>query len=510
MNEVATQAEIAQLRAQITALEELLEVYEQETLEKSQRLEQTLQELLHSEDALRVLQSILESMGDAVVVVDAHGGLLFSNAAADRFSGTIVDWLQSPGDTPLPFHDGQTAAPLTVATFPLKQAMSGQAIVSMELFIPMAAMLPEWFSVTAQPLIDAEGTAQGAVAVFHNITSSKHAEHALRISEAQSRQQAQQLHKAFVELRHTQAQLVQTEKMSSLGQLVAGIAHEINNPINFIYGNISPAQDYLTDLLEVLELYQEHYPNPLPTIQRRVKELDLPFILEDFPKLLRSLQMGTDRIRQIVASLRNFSRLDEAEMKPVNLHDGIDNTLLILQSRLKSKQNLREVQVIRHYGTLPLVECYAGQLNQVFMNILSNAIDALHGLRLCPEADEAIALDPQHRHPPCQPQPTIWIQTQLSAGDRVEIRIRNNGPSIDPSIINRLFDPFFTTKPVGKGTGLGLYISYQIVTERHGGTIACLSDPELGVEFAIAIPLSQHECAATPPYDPDDLEYRPD
>ena len=502
MNEVATHAEIAQLRAQIAALEELLEVYEQETLEKSQRLEQTLQELLHSEDALRVLKSILESMGDAVVVVDAHGGLLFSNAAADRFSGAIVEWLQSPSETPLPFYDGQTEAPLTVAAFPLKQAMRGQAIDDMELFIPTAASLPEWFSVTAHPLTNDEGTAQGAVAVFHNITNSKHAEHALRISEAQSRQQAQQLRKAFVELRNTQAQLVQTEKMSSLGQLVAGIAHEINNPINFIYGNISPAQDYLTDLLEVLELYQTHYPTPVPEIQRRTQELDLPFIWDDFPKLLRSLQMGTDRIRQIVASLRNFSRLDEAEMKPINLHDGIDNTLLILQSRLKSKQNLREVQVIRQYSALPLVECYAGQLNQVFMNILSNAIDALHGLRLCPDEDEE-----EEAVPVAPPPPTIWIQTQLAADDRVEIRIRNNGSSIDPSIINRLFDPFFTTKPVGKGTGLGLYISYQIVTERHGGTITCISEPDHGVEFAIAIPLHQPNFAADSVDQPDDLDY---
>ncbi|XZO00170.1 MAG: PAS domain S-box protein [Microcoleus sp.] len=294
----------------------------------------------------------------------------------------------------------------------------------------------------------------------------------------QTRNKAHELEQTLQKLTSAQSQLVQGEKMSSLGQLVAGVAHEINNPVNFIYGNLSHANDYTQDLLNLIELYQKHYPEPVPEIQEEVENIELEFLMEDLPKLLSSMKVGADRIQQIVASLRTFSRMDEAEMKAVNIHDGIDSTLMILQHRLKAKHNQPEIPVIKQYANLPLVECYAGQLNQVFMNVLSNALDALEERDLRRSADEM-------RQNPS----TISITTEMPKSDRVIIRIADNGAGMKESVRNRLFDPFFTTKPVGKGTGMGLSISYQIVTDRHGGSLECTSSPGNGAEFAIEIPL---------------------
>jgi len=279
--------------------------------------------------------------------------------------------------------------------------------------------------------------------------------------------------------------------MSSLGQLVAGVAHEINNPVNFIYGNIFPAESYIQDLCNLLHLYQRHYPEPAPEIQAEIEAMDLEFVQRDLSDLLRSLKMGAERIRQIVLSLRNFSRLDEAAMKPVNIHEGIDNTLLILQSRLKGKGKQPDIEVIKQYGNLPLVECYAGQLNQVFMNILSNAIDALEKSLVFGVRSEERTERTSSFVLWASSLPTICIHTEQIAPNQVAISIHNNGDSIDDSLRDRLFDPFFTTKPVGQGTGLGLYISYQIVTDTHGGRLKCCSLPEQGVEFRIKIPICQ-------------------
>jgi predicted ATPase/signal transduction histidine kinase len=291
----------------------------------------------------------------------------------------------------------------------------------------------------------------------------------------------QRLKQAILDLQSTQTQLIQSEKMSSLGQMVAGIAHEINNPINFIHGNIAHAREYVQDLLDLIAIYQQDYPNPSVAIAEKSEEIDLNFLLQDLPKLLDSMKIGTSRIRNIVLGLRNFSRLDEAEMKPVDIHEGIDNTLMILQHRLKAKSDRSEIEVIKEYAQLPQVTCYAGQLNQVFMNILSNAIDALDdGNR------ELASRDEKNQQIPV---PKIHICTEITDDNSVRIQIADNGLGINPEVQQKIFDPFFTTKPVGSGTGLGLSISYQIIVDKHKGKLICNSKPGEGTEFVIEIPM---------------------
>lgn len=301
-----------------------------------------------------------------------------------------------------------------------------------------------------------------------------------------SKAQTRQFSETLKQLRQNQAQIVQAEKMSSLGQLVAGVAHEINNPVNFIYGNLSHATEYTQDLMQLLQLYQRHYPHPVPEIEAEMVAIELPFLMEDLPKLLSSLKVGAERIQKIVLSLRSFSRMDEAEVKEVDIHEGIESTLMILQNRLKVKSDRPAITIVKNYGDIPLVECHAGQLNQVFMNLLSNAVDALEEKLAIAASHPTENADSVHASPI---MPTISISTQPVGTDRVQIRIADNGPGIPVAVQPRLFDPFFTTKPVGKGTGLGLSISYQVVTETHGGTLQCLSIPGEGAEFVMEIPV---------------------
>lgn len=300
-----------------------------------------------------------------------------------------------------------------------------------------------------------------------------------RTAAAIAQAQTKQLEQTLWELQQTQAQLVQTEKMSSLGQLVAGVAHEINNPVNFIYGNLTHADEYMHDLLHLLDLYQQHYPQPHPEIQQEMEAVDIEFLSEDMPRLLSSMKVGADRIQKIVLALRNFSRMDEAEVKEVNLHEGIDSTLMILHNRLKDTPNHQGIEIIKEYGHLPLLECYAGQLNQVFMNVLSNAIDALNE-RDSQRSPQEIKQNPS----------TITIRTRKLDTQQVQISIADNGPGMPEPVRRRLFEPFFTTKPIGKGTGLGLSISYQVVVEKHFGQLECISSPGQGAEFLITLPLT--------------------
>ncbi|MBP0021350.1 MAG: response regulator [Cyanobacteria bacterium SBLK] len=287
-----------------------------------------------------------------------------------------------------------------------------------------------------------------------------------------------ELEKTVENLKQTHAKLIQKEKMASLGQLVAGVAHEINNPINFISGNIKPAQNYAKDLLDLIELYQQECPQLTQKLQTKIDEIDLDFIREDFIKLLDSLKMGANRIRSLVVSLRNFSHLDKAEKKMADIHDGIDNTLLILGSKLKN------VRVVRNYENCPMVECFPGQLNQVFMNILANAADAVEEKRQHSQQSENC----NHIDYPSGYQPEIIIRSQTLDDRWIQVTIADNGLGIPEDLCDRIFEPFFTTKPVGKGTGLGLSISYQIIVEKHGGTIDVAGIPGRGTTFRIKVP----------------------
>ncbi|HEY9852646.1 MAG TPA: MASE1 domain-containing protein [Leptolyngbyaceae cyanobacterium] len=344
----------------------------------------------------------------------------------------------------------------------------------------------------AEIILNQAGKAINITGTVQDITKQKRIEQALVESESRLMELAhnldrkvrerteelqiknQELAASLKTLQETQQQLIQSEKMSSLGNLVAGIAHEINNPVNFIYGNLSHTREYSKALFDLIELYQEEYQNNSDRIEDYVEDIDLEFIKIDLPKILTSMQAGADRIRQIVLSLRNFSRLDEAQMKPVDIHDGIESTLLLLQQRLKGFQGNSSINIVKLYEKLPLIECYPGELNQVFMNLLVNAIDAIEAV---PESKKQSGV--------------ITIQTQMLKSERVLIKISDTGMGMTKDIKARIFDPFFTTKPVGRGTGLGLSISYQIIVEHHRGQLKCLSEPGKGTELQIEIPLRQ-------------------
>ena len=418
-------------------------------------------------------------------------------AASPEIPQTLINYVWRTGD-PLMFNDATCEAnwandryikqqqPKSVLCTPITKQGKLIGILYLENNLAKGAFTPERLQllemITAQAAISLENAllydrlmlAKDQLEVANHSLEEKVQERTKELN-----QKNQDLAQTLQELRRTQSQLIQTEKMSSLGQLVAGVAHEINNPVNFIYGNLVYAQEYTDNLLEVIDVYQQHYPDPVEPVQKIIESVELEFLIEDLPKLLTSMKVGANRIREIVESLRNFSRLDEAEVKQVDVHEGIDSTLMILYNRLKGKSDTREIQVIKNYGILPKIECYAGQLNQVFMNIISNAIDALES---CPNSEW---------------EPKITITTMITPEGIVSISIADNGCGMSEAVQKQIFDPFYTTKPVGKGTGLGLAISHQVIVERHRGQLNCLSTPGEGTEFIIEIPCCKMPCRQT-------------
>ncbi|MEA5463393.1 sensor histidine kinase [Leptothoe sp. PORK10 BA2] len=301
----------------------------------------------------------------------------------------------------------------------------------------------------------------------------------LEQSQAEAEARSQELQATLENLKLMQSKLVESEKMSALGVVVAGVAHEINNPISFITGNIGYARDYVENLIEVLNLYQLIYPDPDPKITALMEDLEIPFVIQDVFQLLNSMQLGSDRISKIVLGLRTFSRLDEAEYKAADVHDGLDSTLMILQHRLRANGKYPAINVSKDYGLLPKIQCFAGQINQVFMNIFTNAIDAIQERYSLPIPTDN------------EPDPgRINVSTSIVNSRWVKIVIADNGLGMTEAVRQKIFNPFYTTKPVGKGTGIGMSISYQIIVEKHGGQLDCVSKIGEGTEFIIQIPLN--------------------
>ena len=469
---------------------------EESTQEQAQLNNQYLQQIVERErveERLRLIESAVVNAYDGVLIAEAipiepplGPKIVYVNQAFTRITGYSSQ--EAIGQTPRILQGPNTQRS---ELDKIRAALLQHQPVTVELINYHKNGSEFWSELSIVPLADREGTLTHFVSVVRDVTERKQAEVALQEAEAHSRKQAETLAVALQKLKQAQAQLVQTEKMSSLGQMVAGVAHEINNPVNFIYGNINHAHQYLEDFLELLRLYQQHYPHPAMEIERKARAIDLEFAMEDLPKLLQSMKIGANRIQEIVLSLRNFSRLDESELKWVDIREGLDNTLLILKHRLKASSKHPEIRVVKDYGDLPRVECYPGQLNQVFMNILANAIDALEESVSCHLSLVGCQIRDDYISQCSIPNLQIEIRAEVVGGDRLAVRIRDNGPGIPHSVSTKLFDPFFTTKPVGKGTGLGLSISYQIVVEKHSGSLKCISAPGQGAEFIIEVPIQR-------------------
>ncbi|WP_256871630.1 sensor histidine kinase [Nostoc sp. TCL26-01] len=414
------------------------------------------------------LRGVFDGSEHAIFVVDVlkDGNFCFTgwNQATERATG--ISNARVIGATPEDVY-GEIEGALFSQKY--RRCLEADAPITYEECLMMNNQ-ETWWLTTINPLKDSEEKIYRLVGTTLEISDRKQ-------TEIQLNRQKKALETTLKELQRTQMQLIQSEKMSSLGQLVAGVAHEINNPVNFIYGNLTHADEYIQDLLFIVQTYQQAYPHPVATIEELAQDIDIEFLIQDLPQLLNSMKIGAQRIREIVISLRTFSRMDEAEMKEVNIHEGIDSTLMILEHRLKATSHRCEIQVIKEYDDLPLVECYPGQLNQVFMNILANAIDTL---------EESIGKKSE-----LLTQPQIYIQTQKIPPHHLSICIADNGAGMTEAVKQRLFDPFFTTKAIGKGTGMGLSISYQIISERHGGTLECISQLGSGSKFVITIPLRQ-------------------
>lgn len=421
-------------------------------------------------------RNIFEAVSDAILIQDLETGRLIDvNPAACDMYGYTYEELLALDPTKTVRSDSLPVFEEFLNAVRSHQTFSGEAIhIRKNKTVFHVEMRGSRCVYKGKP---------AALCTIRDVSDRIAAEEALRRSEARLRQQAIDLERTLQKLRRTQTQLIQTEKMSSLGRLVAGIAHEINNPANFIAGNLHYANSYFDDVLQMLRLYQTYYPQPVPEIQSVIEGSDLEFITTDLAKLLESMEAGVDRIQQIVQSLRTFSRLHEAAFKSVNIHDGIESVLTVLQSRLHNNYRGYQIRVVKDYTELPLVQCYAGQMNQVFLNIISNAIDSLEEAVL----NEEWVGKQKAKNQPIDPQ--ITIHTEQLDSRWIRIRIADNGLGIPAEVQAHIFDPFFTTKPIGKGTGMGLSASYQIVAEQHGGVLACRSSLYQGAEFRIKIPI---------------------
>ncbi|MFP4007869.1 MAG: PAS domain-containing protein [Spirulinaceae cyanobacterium] len=425
-----------------------------------------------AEIALNRFKQAADSATDAIGISDPQGYHFYQNQAFSELFGypTAADFQENRGPQKV-FVDPQVGREV-IATITRGQSWVGEVVQKSKFGKRFEVFL------RATPIKDCQNQIVGLLAIHTDISDRKQAEIALQESERREREKAVELTEVLRQLQSTQAQIIQSEKLASIGQMVAGVAHEINNPVSFIYGNVDPAIEYANDLLHLLNLYQQCYPQPHPEIRAELETLDLEFIQDDFPKLLRSMKTGANRIREIVLSLRTFSRVDEADMKKADLHQGIESTLMILQNRLKAHKTRKAIAVTTRFGNIPAIECYPGQLNQVFMNLIINAIDAL---------EEKCGKTPNFL-------PEIQIITELKSNENaIAIRIQDNGLGIPLEAQSRLFDPFFTTKEIGKGTGLGLAISHQIITEKHGGQLLCFSTPGEGTEFIVELPFSEEK-----------------
>jgi PAS domain S-box-containing protein len=336
-----------------------------------------------------------------------------------------------------------------------------------------------WLETNKAPLHDVNGHVIGILGTYQDITKRKEAEIGLQELNQRLEFQAVKLRATLEQLQQSQIQLIQREKMSALGNMVAGIAHEINNPLGFLSGNLQPAQDYVKDLFELLDLYEKKLPQPDSDIIEKIEDIDLAYLREDLPKLLHSMHEGIKRIRSISTSLRTFSRADTEHRVPYHLHEGLDSTLLILKHRLKANEHRPGIEVVENYSKMPAIRCFPGQLNQVFMNLLANAIDALD------ESNQGKSFAEIQVKPTC-----ITVTTELSADQKwAVIKIKDNGIGMTEATQNKMFENLFTTKEVGKGTGLGLAIARQIIVEKHHGMIEVHSVCGQGTEFSIKIPV---------------------
>ena len=447
-----------------------------DTHQESAQRQQAENALRESE---RRFRAIFDAMFQFIGLLKPDGTVLEANQTALNFGG-----LQREDVAGRPFWQTRWWSHSSQIQEQLKDAIAAAAageFVRYEVEVVGAEERVITIDFSLKPVKDETGQVVLLIPEGRDISKQKKTREALRQSESRLKFKNQKLKQVLRQLKQTQAQLVQHEKMISLGQMIAGIAHEINNPISFIYGNITYARDYAFNLFHLIELYAKHYPEPIPEIQDEIEAIDLHFLRADFPKLLKSMQEGAERIREIILSLRNFSRLDEADQKVVNIHEGINSTLLILQHRLKKTVFSSEIQVIKEYSKLPLIQCYPSQLNQVFMNLLNNAIDALE--------------QKTKHYDNLEFTKTITIRTSVRIHDnhlnssQVIIRIADNGIGIPKALHKHIFDPFFTTKPVGVGTGLGLSISHSIIVKKHGGQLRYISEPGQGTEFIIELPI---------------------